>query len=55
MLNDFITDQFKEIIKLQDIKTYELYCKSGCRKTFNFNKYSLPVAFKEIYMKDIYH
>ena len=38
-MNDFIRDKLKEIVKLQHI------IKSKCGKTYNFGKYSLPIAF----------
>ena len=45
-MNDFIRDKLKEIVKLQHIiKKDDLTCKSKCGKTYNFGKYSLPIAF----------
>ena len=45
-MNDFIRDKLKEIVKLEHIiKKDDLTCKSKCGKTYNFGKYSLPIAF----------
>ena len=45
-MNDLIRAKSKEIVKLQDIvKKDDLNCKSKCRKTYNFSKYSLPIIF----------
>ena len=46
MRNDLMINKSKEIIKLQDIiKTDELCYKSKRRTIYNFNEYSLPIAF----------
>ena len=56
MSTDSVINKLKEIIKIQDIiKTDELYFKSKRRNIYNFNEYSLPIAFYEIYLKDIFH
>ena len=44
MLNYCIVDKLKEIIKLEE-KADDLYYKSSRWKTYNFNEYSLPIAF----------
>ena len=46
LMNDLIRTKLKEIVKLQDIikKDYLNY-KLKCGKTYNFGKYSLPIAF----------
>ena len=45
-MNELIRVKLKEIVNLQDIiKKDELYFKSKREITFNFGKYSLPIAF----------
>ena len=45
-MNELIRVKLKKIVNLQDIiKKDELNFKSKHEKTFNFGKYSLPVAF----------
>ena len=54
-MNDLIRTNLKEIVKLQDTtKKDNLNYKSKRRKAYNFGKYSLPIVFSGIYMKDIY-
>ena len=48
--------KLKEIVNLQDIiKKDDLNYKSKHGKTYNFSKHLLPIAFNQIYVKDIYH
>ena len=55
-MNDLISDELKEIVNFQNIiKTDELHYKPKHRKGFNFSEYSLPIVFKDMYMKNIYH
>ena len=45
-MNDLIRTKLKQIVDLQDIfKKADLNYKSKRRKTYNFGKYSLPIAF----------
>ena len=45
-MNDLIRVKLKEIVNLQDIiKKDNLNYKSKCGKTYNFDKYSLPIVF----------
>ena len=56
LMNDLIRVKLKEIVNFQYIiKKDDLNYKSKRGKTYNFSKYPLPIVFKEIYMKDIYH
>ena len=51
-MNDMTRDKLKETVNFKDIiKTDNLRQKSKSTKV----EYSLPIAFSEIYMKDIYH
>ena len=46
LVNDLIRPKLKEIVKLHDIiKKDDLNYKSKRGKTYNFGKYSLPIAF----------
>ena len=56
LMNDLIRVKLEEIVNFQYIiKKDDLNYKSKRGKTYNFSKYPLPIVFKEIYMKDIYH
>ena len=45
-MNDFIRDELKDIVKLQDIiRKDDLNYKSKRGVTYNFGKYSLPIVF----------
>ena len=55
-MNDLIRDKLKGIVNFQDvIKTNNLPYKSKSRNVYNFIDYSLPIVFKDTYMKEIYH
>ena len=43
-MNDLIRVKLKGIVKLQDIKKDDLNYKSKGGKTYNFGKYSIPIA-----------
>ena len=46
MINVLIRDESKKIAQLKDIiEIDDLNYKSKCGKTYNFAKYSLPIAF----------
>ena len=44
-MNDLIRVKLKKIVKLKDIKKDDLNYKSKRGKTYNFDKYSLPIVF----------
>ena len=49
-MKNLIRAKLKEIVELQNVKKDDLNYKSKREKTFNFSKYSLPIAF----LKDIH-
>ena len=49
-MNDLFRDKLKEILKLQNIiKKGDLNYKSTRGRSYNFCKYSLPIAFFKRY------
>ena len=46
LVNNLVREKFLKIVNLQDIiKKDNLNYKSKCGKTYNFGKYSSPIAF----------